>query len=380
LPGRRVLLRRVDGHAAWASPSALAEAGIVAATPDPPGGRIVRDPQGRPNGVLIDAAVELVKPPPPSTTELRRRMQGALVVLAAGGLTGVHMMGADDGAVALLEDLSREDRLPIRLWVYVDADSQAAARLVSTGPWGEGRLRFVGVKVYADGALGSRGALLSAPYADEPGTAGLALYSGDEIETLATAMLATGAQSAVHAIGDLAVTRVLDAFARVRAAHPSRSTVPLRIEHAQVVRPSDRPRFRELNVFASMQPTHAINDAPWAERRLGPERVRWGYAWRSLLDAGALLAFGSDAPGESSDPGPGLLAATRRGGWHPEQAVTLDQAIAGFTSGAARAVQAEDRFGTLAVGRPADLTLWSVTGEPWVAVGTVVGGEVVSRP
>lgn len=376
-PSRRILLHRVDGHAAWVSLPVLAEAGIVAATPDPPGGRIIRDKLGNPTGVLVDRAVDLVKVPRASPYEERRRIQAALVLIAAKGLTGVHMMGASDRWLKILEDLAREDRLPVRLWVFVDPDGAGAERLLRDGPYTVGRMRVIGIKLYADGALGSRGALLSAPYADAPESTGTEVTPQAEIERVATAALGAGVEVAVHAIGDLAVTHTLDAFAAARAAHPDRGDVPLRIEHAQVVRPEDRPRFAALGVTASMQPTHATSDAPWAEARLGPERITWAYAWRSLRQAGAPLAFGSDFPVESVDPALGLAAAVAPGSWHTAEAVGLDDAIAAFTTGAARAVS-EAELGGIAVDGPADLTLWQVAGDEWRAIGTVVGGELVA--
>ncbi|MEQ1508124.1 MAG: amidohydrolase family protein, partial [Myxococcota bacterium] len=347
----------------------------------PPGGRIVRDPSGAPTGVVVDAAVALLKIPEPTEAIDRARLQTALVLIAAKGLTGVDMMGATDRWVGILEGLDREGKLPVRLWVYVDPATDAAERLLRDGPWAGdgGRLRVVGIKAYADGALGSRGALLSAPYADAPDTTGTERTSAAELASLAERALGAGVQLAVHAIGDRAVTETLDAFAAARAAHPDRAAVPLRVEHAQVVRPEDVPRFAALGVVASMQPTHATSDAPWAEDRLGPDRIRWAYAWRTLADAGAPIAFGSDFPVEAVDPALGLVAATTRGGWTIDQVVSWDEAVAGFTSGAARAVGADDALGTLTPGKLADLTLWTVDDAGrWRAAGTVVGGEPIA--
>lgn len=383
LPGRKVLLRRVDdGHTVWVSTAALAEAGLTAANADPPGGRIVRDGSGAPTGVLVDSAVLLVKTPAPSIDEERRRLRAALVLIVANGLTGVHMMGASDEVLEILDDLDRAQLLPVRLWVYVDPDTEAAARLAREGPWAGDRLKVVGVKAYADGALGSRGALLSAPYTDDPGQSGMAQTTPEELARLAETQLASGSSLAVHAIGDLAVRRTLDAFAAARAAHPDRSDVPLRVEHAQVVHPDDVPRFADLGVIASMQPTHASSDGPWAPARLGPERIGWAYAWKTLQEAGAPLAFGSDFPVEEVDPALGLVAATTRPGWTArDQVLTWDVAVAAFTSGAAHAVREDANLGTLEVGKLADLTLWRVEpGGGWAAAGVVVGGEVVASP
>ncbi|MEZ5397949.1 MAG: amidohydrolase family protein [Bryobacterales bacterium] len=375
-PGASVRLERVDGHAVWVSLTALQRADVTAATPDPPDGRIVRDPSGNPTGVLVDGAMALVPAPPVSRDVALRRMQTALVLLAAKGLTGVHAMAVSDASLDVLAQIRDQGRLPVRVWAYVEPDGAAAAKLLAEGPYGEGRLRVVGVKVFADGSLGSRGALLGAPYADAPDSRGTEVTDPATLAALVVATRKVGAGLAVHAIGDEAVHRVLEAVA---AAPPApEGALPVRIEHAQVVRPEDRPRFAALGVVASMQPTHAVSDAPWARKRLGDERVTWAYAWRSLLDAGAPLAFGSDFPIEPVDPGLGLSAATTRDGWTVEEVVTLDEATAAFTSGAAQAV-GEAGLGRLAVGAPADLTLWSGEGERWRAVATVVGGEIVAE-
>jgi predicted amidohydrolase YtcJ len=377
-PGRKIVLERVDGHATWVSPAVLQELGLTRDTPDPADGRILRDPSGAPQGVLVDGATRLVQPPPPTAGEERRRMQSALVLIAAKGLTGVHMMGCSDGTLALLEELASAGKLPVRLWVYVDPTSQAASKLLAQGPWGQERLHVVGIKAYADGALGSRGALLSEPYADEPQTRGTALTTPEALRELAIRTLGAGGQLAVHAIGDLAVRHALDAFEAARAAHPERSALPLRLEHAQVVAPTDIPRLRALNVIASMQPTHAVSDSPWAEQRLGPSRIAWSYAWRTMLESGAVLAFGSDFPVEAVDPALGVAAATTRGGWRVEQALTVAETVAAFTSGAALAV-GEEELGVLEAGMLADLTLWGDDGAGhWRATATVVGGEVVA--
>jgi predicted amidohydrolase YtcJ len=377
-PGRKIVLERVDGHAVWVSPAVLQERSLTRDTPDPADGRILRDRSGAPTGVLVDGATRLVQPPPPTPEEERRRMQAALVLIAAKGLTGVHMMGCSDGTLALLEDLASADRLPVRLWIYVDPGTEAAKKVVAQGPWGQGRLKVVGIKAYGDGALGSRGALLSEPYSDEPQTRGTALTSPEELRELAIRALGGGAGLAVHAIGDLAARHALDAFEAARTAHPERSALPLRLEHAQVVAPADVPRLRALHVVASMQPTHAVSDSPWAEQRLGPDRIGWSYAWRTMLDSGAVLAFGSDFPVESVDPALGVAAGTTRGGWRPDQALTLEETVAAFTSGAAQAV-GETELGVLEVGKLADLTLWGDDGAGnWRATATVVEGEIVA--
>jgi len=385
---RPVALRRIDGHALWVNGAALAAGGIDGADPDPVGGRILKGAAGEPSGVLVDTAMELVPVPAPDAATREAWALASIEAIASVGLTGVHAMGMDDAELATWEGLAAAGKLPIRLRIYVSPGTEAAKKLAASGPWGDETLRVVGVKAFADGALGSRGALLSGDYHDEPGHRGLALAGTVDLAPLATEMLGAGAQVAVHTIGDAACTAALDAFAAAREAHPERTGVPLRIEHAQIVRPEDRPRFDQLFVVASVQPTHATSDMPWAEKRLGPERIRWAYAWKSLAENGAPLAFGSDFPIESPDPGLGLWAATRRtdldgrplGGWYPDESVSLDTAIEAFTRGAARAVAESDRYGAIRMGHAAALPLWREDERGrWHATATVVAGRVVWR-
>ena len=383
---RPVMLRRIDGHAAWVNSRALQAAGIDAATPDPAGGRILRDASGQPTGVLVDNAMDLLPVPQPSRAEQERRLGLALAAIAAAGLTGVHDMGVDDDLLAIYTDLARTGRLPVEVVAWLAPGGAGAERLLRDGPWQEGRLSVVGLKVYADGALGSRGALLLDDYADEPGQRGLALSSEDELATLTERALGAGAQVAVHAIGDGAARMALDAFARARAAVPAANGTLLRLEHAQIVADEDLARLADLGVVASVEPTHATSDMPWAEERLGPDRLRTAYRLRDYLDAGVVLALGSDFPIEDVSPSDGLWAATTRtnlngepdGGWKADQALTLDEAIAGFSAGARRA--AGQAPITLDPGQPATLTAWRVEqrlGHPWLtAVATVVDGEV----
>ncbi|MBW1880146.1 MAG: amidohydrolase, partial [Deltaproteobacteria bacterium] len=385
MPDRPVVLRRVDGHAAWVNSAALRLSGIDAATPDPEGGRILRDADGNPIGVLVDEAISLLQDPKPDPSSREAWLARGLEEIAAVGLTGVHAMGLSDESLAVYTAFDREQRLPVRIWAYVSPDTEAEARLYREGPWAEHNLKVVGVKDFADGALGSRGALLSEDYADEPGHRGLEVVSPEMLATRATRLVQADAQMAIHAIGDAGVRHALDAYAAARQAHPDKRAIRLRVEHAQVVHPEDVPRFAELGLIASMQPTHATSDMPWAEARLGPERVRWSYAWRTLSDQGAPMAFGSDFAVEEADPGLGLWAAVHRtdlagnpaGGWYPEQAFTIDEAIAGFTTGAAYAVHEEDRLGSLLPGRPADLTLWRVKDARWQAIATIVDGTIL---
>ncbi|MCB9677390.1 MAG: amidohydrolase [Alphaproteobacteria bacterium] len=377
---RPAALRRVDGHAVWVNAAALAAAGITADTPSPAGGEILKGADGAPLGVLVDTAMDLVPTPEPTAAERLAWAKRGTQAAREAGLTGVHVMGAGDAEITAYQALDARGELPIRLWVYASPGTDAAKTLVETGPFGEGRVRVVGVKAFADGALGSRGAWLSADYADRPGHRGTPIDSQETLTALATDLVAQDAQLAVHAIGDAGVHATLEAFAAARAAHPDKAGVRLRVEHAQVVAPADVPRFAELGAIASMQPTHATSDMPWAEARLGPERVRWAYAWQTLGKAGAHVAFGSDFPVESHEPALGMHAALTRtdadgnpaGGWFPEQRFSDAEAVGAFTAGAAYAAHDETRVGQLAAGRVADLTLWS---DDWKPVGTLVDGR-----
>ncbi len=364
------LLERVDGHAAWVNARALALAGIDERTADPPGGRILRDADGRPTGVLVDAAVGLVQariPPPDEATRLRRLQRG-LEACARLGLTEVHDAGVDLAGVALYKRLLAEGRLPIRVYVMLSATDFLAqgARLSPEIGLGDGRLTVRAVKVYADGALGSRGALLLQPYSDEPGQRGLPAGEAGDFAGLLDLALARGFQVATHAIGDAANRLVLDAYGRAFAqGGVDGAARRFRVEHAQVVAAEDVPRFRQLGVIPSVQPTHCTSDMPWAGERLGPARLAGAYRWRSFLDLGLPLLGGGDAPVESADPRLGLYAAVTRqdhagqpaGGWQPQERVTPAEALAMFTRHAAFAAFEEHERGRLAPGLRADLTV-----------------------
>jgi predicted amidohydrolase YtcJ len=374
LPDQPVLLRRVDGHAVLTNARGLALAGITAATPDPPGGKILHDGRGEPTGVLVDAAADLLGRllPPPDEVEVERQIVGSARALAAVGLTEIHDAGTGRMQLAVLRRLQAEGRLPIRVYVMLDgSDEDLLAEAFARGPevTGDGMLAVRAVKLFADGALGSRGALLGAPYDDEPASSGLEVT---DVATLAGAVRRAAAasfQPAIHAIGDAAVARVLDLYGREVG---DRTAVRPRIEHAQVVRPGDVARFAALGVLASVQPTHCTSDMPWAPQRLGAERTPWAYRWRSLLAAGARLALGSDVPVESPDPRLGLWAAvTRRPpegtdhpAWNLPEALSLPEAIAGYTTWAAWAGFEEDWRGAVAPSYAADLTVFDRALDP----------------
>lgn len=367
-PDHPVALFRVDGHAIWVNRAALAAAGVEPHTPDPPGGRIHRDATGRPTGVLVDAAMERVlsRMPRPDASALEEGILAGLRELAALGLTGVHDAGVEPDALEVYRRLAREERLPIRVHAMIDGQPPLPALEAELARWRTtpalGLLTVRTVKLYADGALGSRGAALLEDYADEPGNRGLLLTPPAELRDKIAAIARWGYQPAVHAIGDRACREVLEAFAAVpgiRALRP-------RVEHLQILRPADLPRLAETGAVASMQPVHATSDAGWVPARLGAgtERLRGAYAWRTVAEAGAALAFGSDFPIEAADPRAGLYAAeTRRaaGGapFLPEQAISRDAALRAFTAGPAWAAFSEGRRGVIREGYDADLTAFA---------------------
>ncbi len=390
-PDHPVILRRVDGHAAWVSSAALRAAGITRDTPDPPGGKIIRDAKGEPTGVLVDNGVDLVlKVVPADSAASRERMILAAADLAvARGLAGVHEMGIDDATVAVYRKLVAEGRLKLRVYAFLAGEEQMdslPSRKPDVDADGSARFTLRAVKLYADGALGSRGAALLEPYSDDPPNRGLELASKDELTRVARIAADAGWQLGVHAIGDRANRNVLDAFAPLAGRD-----VRFRIEHAQVVAPADMPRFAQLGVIAAMQPTHATSDMPWAEARLGPERVKGAYAWRTLAATGAHIAGGSDFPIEEVSPLLGLYAAVTRqdaagqpaGGWYPEQRLTLEEAVRIFTVEPAWASFVEGKRGVIQPGAVADFT-WldrelhegASLLEAKVRM-TVVGGDVV---
>lgn len=364
---RPVWLERADNHANWGNTLAITTAGVTAKTPDPAGGKIIRDAKGVPAGVFVDNAVQLVGKvvPAPRSEDRDLAFARAQEVLLAKGVTTVADMGtemADWGAFRRAGDTGR---LTIRIMAY--ADSFETLELVAgpepTGWLYDDRLRMGGIKLYLDGALGSRGASLKAPYNDDPGARGLPLLTPSQLRNLMSRASMDNFQTAVHAIGDSANAEVLAAVEELSESYAGDRR--WRIEHAQIIDPADLPRLGKHGVIASMQPLHQTSDRLMAEARLGPERLGGAYAWRSVVEAGGRLAFGSDAPVEPADPFAGIAAAISRtdasgepfGGWFPQQAVSREQALAGFTSDAAFAGFAEGRFGRLIPGERADFLL-----------------------
>jgi predicted amidohydrolase YtcJ len=387
---RPVVLTRIDGHAIWVNSVALREAGISKSTPDPAGGKIVRDAAGEPTGVLIDNAEGLVlRKEPEASPELRaRRLRAAAQVAIAAGITAVHEMGIDDATADAYRALATAHQLPLRVHAYLSAPASLDRFKAPPAP-ATGRFVMRGVKFYADGALGSRGARLYAPYSDDPKNIGLWRIEPAALTRAVDAAVGGGWQVAIHAIGDAGVGAVIDAFLAAEKAHPGDHR--LRIEHTQVIAAKDVPRMAAAHAIASMQPTHATSDMPWAEARLGHERVLGAYAWRTMLDHHIPVAAGSDFPVEQVPPILGIYAAVTRqdakgmppGGWYPDQRMTLSEAIEGFTRGAAYAEGAEAARGVLAVGRHADLTVFSGKLAPDRSLldlrvdYTIVDGEVV---
>lgn len=393
-PDRPVVLRRVDGHALWVNAVALKRAGIDAKTPDPAGGKLIRDAAGAPTGVLLDTAMSLVlsRMPSPSPGQIRAWMDAAIGACHRVGLTGIHDAGASATELAVMESMAEAGVLPLRVSVMLDADDPRNAARMAAGPTVGDFVSVGGVKIYADGALGSRGAWLSAPYSDAAETQGIPIVHGEALRQQVKRAADAGFQVGVHAIGDAAAHDVLEAFAQVLVPGNDRR---FRLEHAQVVRPEDRQAMARLGIIASMQPTHATSDMDWAERRLGPERIHWAYAWQSMLRDGVRLALGSDFPVERPDVLDGLRAAVTRqdaagapaGGWFPDERLTPEQALRGFTTDAAFAGFVEARRGRIVIGADADFTVLganplTLTAEAFRTLtvrGTMVAGRWVYR-
>lgn len=360
---RPVWLRRIDGHAGWANSRALEIAGIDADTPDPIGGKIVRDAQGRATGILVDKAMSLIEEhvPPPTKEEIRQAYLGAIDSLLPLGMTGMHDAGITTTEAEVLIAMADDGELDMRVYAMV---SDAGEHLDAIGEplidYGNDRLDIRAVKIYTDGALGSWGAAMIEPYSDDPENRGLPFWTQEELTGFVRKSNAMGFQAAIHAIGDLGNRMSLDAFENVQGGQPS----PLRnrVEHAQVIALDDIPRFAELGVIASMQPTHATSDMNMAEDRVGPERIRGAYAWQKLLDSGAVVASGSDFPVELPNPFLGLYAAVTRqdrdgmpeGGWYAGEALSRAEALHSFTLAAAYAAHDEDDLGSLEPGKWAD--------------------------
>lgn len=370
-PDRPVWLERVDGHAGWGNSLALAETTRdLSGDWQPEGGRILRDDQGQATGVFIDSAEQFIVEaiPAPSDEVDALALERALAESARFGLTGVHDAGVSLKQLALYRRFADSGRLPLRIHAMANGDAEALDALCAMGHYRHpsGRLQMRSVKLYIDGALGSRGAALLEDYSDEPGNRGLLFAEPPAFEKILAKAHACGVQVAAHAIGDRGNRVVLDGMQRV-LGEARGDDHRWRIEHAQVVALGDISRFAQLGVIASMQPTHATSDMRWAQARLGEDRLAGAYAWRRMKEAGALLALGSDFPVEAVDPVLGLHAAATRqdargwpeGGWIASQKLDLMEALRGFTLDAARAGFAESEVGSLEVGKRADFVVLS---------------------
>jgi predicted amidohydrolase YtcJ len=400
-PNNPVLLSRVDGHTSWANTAAMRIAGISRSTANPAGGEVVRDARGEATGIFKESAEGLVgrHVPAPTLAQSRRGIQAALEMAARTGVTSVQT-DASGTDVAIYKQLRDADSLTVRIYAWHPLDRRVIEGMKALGitaGYGDEWLRMGMLKGYTDGTLGSRTAYMLEPFADDHSHRGLAQYTTAQLDSLVTAADAAGLQVILHAIGDAANRQALDAFERAARLNGARERRH-RIEHAQVLDQADIPRFRQLGVIASMQPTHATSDMRWVDARIGRARATEGaYVWRSLLNAGATVIFGTDFPVEPMPPVEGIYSAVTRqsreepgtppGGWMPEQRLTREEAIRLYTATPAFGEWQEERKGTLQPGMLADLVVWDrdllavpeaeiLKAEP---VMTVVGGRVVFR-
>jgi predicted amidohydrolase YtcJ len=368
-PDRPVYLVRIDGHASWSNSAALALSDRdLSGDWQPEGGFIHRDNEQQATGVLIDGAKALVQNAIPGESEqlIEAALDLALHRMTSLGLTGVHDPGLNRAGIERYIRLIEADRFPSRVYVMSDGAGQTLEWLCEQGGirHKSGRLFAHSAKMYEDGALGSRGAALLMDYADDPGNRGLLFLQPDVLQAQIEKTMACGFQAAVHAIGDAGNRVVLDAIEAGILNHPD-NPGRHRVEHVQILDANDVDRFAQLGVIAAMQPTHATSDMYWAEERLGPERIRYSYAWRSLLDSGARLALGSDFPVEEVNPMHGIYAAVSRrdlkgwpeGGWYPAEALSRTEALRGFTLDAAYAGFMEEMVGSLEQGKRADFVI-----------------------
>ena len=369
-PRNPVALGSKDGHSLWVNSLALARAGITADTPNPPGGEIERQPgTGEPTGIFKENAEDLITSVigKPNLEEIQAALKEAMAHAHRAGITGIHDCEGEL-AFAAFQELSKKGDLGLRVLMHIPAENlyHAIGLGLRTG-FGSEKLRVGGVKIFADGALGSRTAAMLAPYDDEPLNLGITVTSKEEMRELVGKASRAGISAAIHAIGDRANRDVLDILEESRQSDEGWG-LRHRIEHVQLLHPSDIPRLAKLGVIASMQPIHATSDMEMVKRHWGEERGRGAYAWRSLLDAGTVLAFGSDCPVETLDPLLGIhAAATRRRadgspgpeGWHPGERITVENAVRAYTLGAAYASGEEREKGSITPGKLADLVVLS---------------------
>lgn len=399
-PDHPVYLRRVDGHAALVNQAALRLAGITRDTPDPPGGRIIRDADGEPTGLLIDQAFILAERaiPPDDAAQMQAMTLPAIAEANQYGLTGIHDAGIGPNELLAYESLAAAGRFNLRSYamIYGGSDTSAfLARQLVLGPRSglySGHLWLRAIKIEFDGAMGSRGAALLEPYSDDPGNLGLFRIAPEQVARIAVRALQSGFQMATHAIGDRANRVALDIYASALRQAPT-ANHRFRIEHAQLLTAEDVPRFAELGVIPSMQGSHQTSDMSWVGNRLGPDRVQWAYIWRSLRNTGVIIPNGSDAPVESINPLVSFHSFITRqdadneppGGWFPAQRLTREEALLGMTRWPAHASFMENEVGSLTVGKYADFVIldqdiMTVPAEQVLAtkvVRTVLGGKTV---
>ena len=344
-------------------------AGISKDTPDPQGGVIIRNNRGEATGVFIDAAEGYINSIIPTSTQRERELalEKALDQMARVGITSVHDAGVGVNTWEMYKDFADQNKLKTRIYAMIGGAGTTFDTLSANGPvasYADDMLSLRSVKLYSDGALGSRGAAMIEPYSDDPGNRGLLFVSQEEMNQMASKVMGKGFQANIHAIGDAGNRQVLDAIAYSKEQHGDQD-LRNRIEHAQIVSLEDIPRFKELNVIASMQPTHATSDKNMAEDRVGPQRIKGGYAWQTFLDQGTIVAAGSDFPVEHSNPFFGLYSAITRmdhegnpeGGWYPEESLSREQALKAFTVDAAYAAHQEEVIGSLEPGKWADFII-----------------------
>ena len=400
VPNHPVWLTRVDGHAGIANTKAMDIAGITTKSKDPDGGEILRKPGGEPTGVFIDHAMGLVSRHIPNATPEQRRealYQAAENCLSVG-LTGIHDAGVSPGIIEQYKRLIDEGRLGLRIYAMLgnpgrdDVRDYLRENMIEN--YGNHFLKVNSIKLFMDGALGSRGAAMFEPYSDRSGYSGLLTLTYERALAVSRNALEVGCQVCTHAIGDKGNRLILDAYEQALKEHPNPDH-RFRVEHAQVVAPEDFPRFADLGVLPSMQPTHATSDMYWAGDRVGPERVKGAYAWQRFLEKGCIIPCGSDFPVEENNPMLGIYAGITRqdpsgwpeGGWFPDQCMTREQVLRGFTIWAAHAAFQEDILGSIEEGKLADMVVLSkdiLTVPPkeildTVPVYTIVGGKIRYR-
>lgn len=398
---RPVWLSRVDGHAGWGNTMALQMAGVSKDTPDPQGGKIIRDGSGKATGVFIDAAQGFVESEIPAPTEKEQKLalEKAYDQMAKMGITSVHDAGVGVKAWELYKEFADQGKAKTRIYGMISGSGGTFDELSKNGPiksYANDMLALRSVKLYSDGALGSRGAAMLQPYSDDPGNVGLLFMEQEEMDASVSKVVGKGFQANIHAIGDAGNRQVLDALEKAQNEHGDQG-LRNRVEHAQIVSLTDIPRFKELDIIASMQPTHATSDKNMAEDRVGPQRIKGGYAWKTFLEQGTVVAAGSDFPVEHSNPFFGLYSAVTRmdhsgnpeGGWYPNESLTRQEALRAFTIDAAYAAHQEDVLGSVEAGKWADFILldenyfeipaseiWKIkVHETWVAGKKVYSSE-----